>query len=260
MKKYFSISETAKAVGMTSETLRHYDRIGLVKPCKRDEWTNYRYYTQQDIVLLHIIHALQQMDLSLKEIKEALALNDLEKIIEFFQQAEKNADRKIAELQYSKAKIRSARIDYEKKLGMRQNENKIFEKEFPERVIMLSETLEEPTLETLWNYLSHFYNKISPDKREMYEFDDLAGVYTENGIARMFALCRCYESADSLKILPAGMYLCVDCTENERKAVLEAAVKIASERSGAAPPFTVQQVVVSSILNWNYQIQIPIDY
>ena len=44
MKKYFSVGEAAKAVHTTSETLRHYDRIGLVKPSKKDEWTNYRYY------------------------------------------------------------------------------------------------------------------------------------------------------------------------------------------------------------------------
>ena len=52
MEKYFSIGEAAKAVHTTTETLRHYDRIGLVKPGKKDEWTNYRYYTEQDIVRL----------------------------------------------------------------------------------------------------------------------------------------------------------------------------------------------------------------
>ena len=45
MKKYFSVGEAAKAVHTTSETLRYYDRIGLVRPSKKDEWTNYRYRT-----------------------------------------------------------------------------------------------------------------------------------------------------------------------------------------------------------------------
>ena len=43
MKKFFTIGEAAKLVGMTAETLRHYDRIGLVSPHKTDEWTKYRY-------------------------------------------------------------------------------------------------------------------------------------------------------------------------------------------------------------------------
>lgn len=67
MKKFFSIGEAAKATNMTSETLRHYDRLGLVKPGKRDEWTNYRYYTEQDIVRLNTIRALRQMDLPLQK-------------------------------------------------------------------------------------------------------------------------------------------------------------------------------------------------
>ena len=35
MGKYFSIGEAAEAVHTTTETLRHYDRIGLVKPSKK---------------------------------------------------------------------------------------------------------------------------------------------------------------------------------------------------------------------------------
>ena len=72
MESYFSISEAAKIVGLTSETLRHYDRIDLVKPCKKDQWSGYRYYSEQEIVRLNTIQALRCMDLSLKEIKKVL--------------------------------------------------------------------------------------------------------------------------------------------------------------------------------------------
>ena len=111
MKKYFSIGEAAKSVHTTNETLRHYDRIGLVKPSKKDEWTNYRYYTEQDIVRLNTVRALQLMELSLQEIKKVLEYNDLEKIVDFLAQAEKKADEKIAALQYSKSKIQLAKAN-----------------------------------------------------------------------------------------------------------------------------------------------------
>lgn len=35
MESYFSISEAAKIVGLTSETLRHYDRIDLVNAVQK---------------------------------------------------------------------------------------------------------------------------------------------------------------------------------------------------------------------------------
>ena len=109
MKQYFSIGEAAKAAHMTSETLRHYDRIGLVKPGKKDEWTNYRYYTEQDIVRLNTVRALQCMDLSLQEIKEALELDDLEKVVDFLARAEQKADRKMEALRYSRRRFRRRR-------------------------------------------------------------------------------------------------------------------------------------------------------
>ena len=94
MKEYFSVGEAAKAAHMTSEALRHYDRIGLVKPSKKDEWTNYRYYTEQDIVRLNTVHALQMMDLPLKEIKKVLEYDDLEKIVAFWSRRRKRPTRR----------------------------------------------------------------------------------------------------------------------------------------------------------------------
>ena len=206
MKKYFSVGEAAKVVHTTSETLRHYDRIGLVKPSKKDEWTKYRYYTEQDIVRLNTVRALQLMDLSLQEIKKVLEYDDLEKIIDFLAQAEKKADEKIATLQYSKSKIQLAKADYERKLQGRENLNGIVLKDIPKRVILLSDTLEEPTLDNLWNYLSHFYDKVTPALKDQFSFEDLAGIYTENGIARLFAVCIRYVNIDGLKVLPKGKY------------------------------------------------------
>lgn len=126
-----------------------------MKPSKKDEWTNYRYYTEQDIVRLNTVRALQLMDLPLKEIKKVLEYDNLEKIVDFLAQAEKKADEKIAALQYSKSKIQAAKADYERKRQGQQKFNRTFLKEYPERVILLSDTLEVPTLDNLWNYLSH---------------------------------------------------------------------------------------------------------
>lgn len=256
MKKFFSIGEAAKAVHTTSETLRHYDRIGLVKPSKKDKWTNYRYYTEQDIVRLHTIRALQLMDLSLQEIKSVLEYDDLEKIIDFLTQADKKADEKIAALQYSKSKIQLAKTDYERKLQGQQKHNGTFLKTYPERTILLSETLEVPTLDNLWNYLSRFYDQVTPTLKEQFFFEDLAGIYTENGVSKLFAVCVRYVEIDGLKILPQGTYLCADCTEETREQTLNEVIRIARTKYGVEPTFTVQLIVVSGILHWNYQVQI----
>ena len=259
MKKYLSVGEAAKAAHTTSETLRHYDRIGLVKPSKRDAWTNYRYYTAQDIVRLNTVRALQLMDLPLQEIKKVLEYDDLEKIIDFLAHAEQKADEKITALQHSKSKIQLAKADYEKKLQMRSTPNGSFIKDCPARVILLSDTLEVPTLDNLWNYLSHFYEKVTPALKAQFSFEDLAGIYTENGISRLFAVCTRYGKVDGLKRLPKGKYLCANCGEEDKEQTLRELIHTAQTKYGAEPKFTVQLVVVSGILQWNYEVQVYID-
>lgn len=257
-KKYFSVGEAAKIAHTTSETLRHYDRIGLVRPSKKDEWTNYRYYTEQDIVRLNTVRALQLMDLSLKEIGRVLEYDSLEEIIEFLSQTEKKADEKIKALKYSREKIRLARADYERKLQWQQNSNGIIVKDIPERTILLSDTLEKPTLDNLWNYLSHFYEMIPSEQRDKFYFEDLAGIYSENGRTRLFALCIRHADIKGIKILPGGKYLCANCTEDEKEQTIRKLADTAEREYGILPSFIIEIIVVSGILHWNYEIQIPI--
>lgn len=256
MKEFFSISQTAKIVDMTAEALRHYDRIDLVKPCRVDEWTGYRYYSQQEIVRLNTIRALRCMDISLSEIKAILEYDDFGKIIEAFKQAEKRADEKIAALEYSKAKIQRARVFYENKLSGTQTQENIFIKEQPERIILLSETMTKPTLNNLWDYHRHFYKQLPEELKSEFSFEDLAGIYTQGGRSNLFAVCTRYKQTDNIKVLPRGRYLCADCTEEDRETVAENLIEEAKKRYKTDPEFIVHIIVLSGILQWKYQVQL----
>ncbi len=254
MKHRFSISEAARLTGLTSETLRHYDRIGLVQPGERDPATGYRYYTEQEIVRLNAVQALRCMDLSLREIGEVLSYDSLERIVGFLKQAEAAADTKIARLQYAKAKIAAARADYEKKPGSAAKEGAPFLRRLPERVILLSDTMREPTLSNLWNYHSHYFDQIAPERRALYAFEDLAGIYTAGEESRLFAVCiRCPDD-EGLTRLPAGDYLCAACREENRGETLRA-LREETRRLSVEPPFLVQIVVLNGILQWHYELQ-----
>ncbi len=258
MKNYFSISQTAKIVDMTTETLRHYDRIDLVKPCKIDEWTGYRYYSQQEIVRLNTIKALRCMDLTLSEIKDILAYDDFNKIVATLKQAEKSADEKIAELNNAKTKIQRARIFYESKLKGEQPSESIFIKHYPQRVILLSDIMETPTVDNLWNYHRHFFEQVPDKLKDKFSFEDLAGIYEQNGQSRLFAICTRYAKTNGIKILPQGKYLCADCTEENRERIIKELFETARNNYNTTPEFIIQLIVLSGILQWNYQVQIYI--
>ena len=256
MEKLFSISETAKIVGMTTEALRHYDRIDLVKPCKVDEWTGYRYYSEGEIVILNTVKLLRCMEFTLAEIKELLSYRDYHKIVRAFDRAERIADEKIAELNGAKTKIARARSYYEQKLNEAKPTEGEFVRYFPERVILLSDTLESPTLDNLWSYQRHFYRQLPKELRKEFAFEDVAGVYESNGRRRLFAVCTKYRQTDGLIRLPKGNYLCADCSEETCRQVTEHLIERAKSEYHAVPRFTLQSVVLSGILQWNYQAQV----
>ena len=71
-----TIQGFAKLCGCNTQTLRYYDRIGLLAPAKVDEWTGYRYYEEAQALLFVKIKNLQQADFSIEEIKKLLPGDD----------------------------------------------------------------------------------------------------------------------------------------------------------------------------------------
>jgi DNA-binding transcriptional MerR regulator len=57
---------------VTIKTLRHYDRLDLLKPAAVDQFTGHRYYTLAQVARLNRILALKEMGLSLKQIGDML--------------------------------------------------------------------------------------------------------------------------------------------------------------------------------------------
>ncbi|HZS89457.1 MAG TPA: MerR family transcriptional regulator [Chloroflexota bacterium] len=69
----FTISIAAEMVNVHAQTLRHYERIGLIAP-KRSEG-KIRYYTLEDIERLDMIkHLMEQEDVNLAGVKAVLRL------------------------------------------------------------------------------------------------------------------------------------------------------------------------------------------
>ena len=77
-----------------------------------------------------------------------------------------------------------------------------------------------PTLDNLWNYLNHFYEKVTPALKDKFYFEDMAGIYTEGDLTRLFAVCTRYVDIDGIKVLPQGKYLCASCSEENREQTL----------------------------------------
>ena len=71
-----TIQGFARLCGCNTQTLRYYDRIGLLTPAKVDKWTGYRYYEEEQALLFVRIKNLQQADFTIEEIKDLLPGDD----------------------------------------------------------------------------------------------------------------------------------------------------------------------------------------
>ncbi len=63
-----SIGELAGICNVTPKTLRHYDRLGLLKPAKINQQNGYRFYKKEHITRVIAIKQLQDIDVSLEQI------------------------------------------------------------------------------------------------------------------------------------------------------------------------------------------------
>jgi len=69
-----TIGKLSKMAGVTNDTVRFYERYGLIEPVRRSE-SNYRLYHEADAARLRFIRRAKELGFSLNEIKDLLALS-----------------------------------------------------------------------------------------------------------------------------------------------------------------------------------------
>ena len=95
----YQIGEFSYLCETTIKTLRYYDKINLLKPKKIDPFTGYRYYDEEQIITFKKIKELQELNFSLKEIKEILFDNTNELLMKKQKELEEEFSKKIAILE-----------------------------------------------------------------------------------------------------------------------------------------------------------------
>lgn len=95
--EYISISEMARLRNISTETLRHYDRIGLLKPDRTDA-AGKRFYSVAAYERLQTIKELKQIGMSLSEIGEYFRDRNFRSSYELLERQQAALDKKIREL------------------------------------------------------------------------------------------------------------------------------------------------------------------
>lgn len=101
----YTVGEMAKLLGISSSTLRYYDREGLLPFVERSRG-GIRMFTDADYSTLMVIGCLKKSGLSIREIREYITMAaegdaSLPKRLELFQNRRREVEKQLRELQES---------------------------------------------------------------------------------------------------------------------------------------------------------------
>lgn len=116
MKDLFSIGETAKLMGISVQTLRHYDNIQLIRPRYINPQTGFRYYSVDQFHYIDRLRYLQNFGLSLSEIDTILSDGRVDTLLPYLEK-QKQKYLKEAEKAQETAEDIQWYIDYFKYIG-----------------------------------------------------------------------------------------------------------------------------------------------
>lgn len=108
VKDYYKISEISKLYGIGVDSLRYYEKIGVLKP--RRGANGYRLYSLKEIYKLNIIKDLRKLDFSMKQIKEYLKNQSVDNTLELLEEEKNLIEKQLDELKL-KQKLIGNRIE-----------------------------------------------------------------------------------------------------------------------------------------------------
>lgn len=89
-KELYTIGETAKLLGVSTQTLRFYDKKKILSPIHIDSDTGYRYYSYKQFHIIDRIKYLQGFGLSLDEIAVIIKEGTVDGLIPFLYKQKNN--------------------------------------------------------------------------------------------------------------------------------------------------------------------------
>lgn len=136
--RYLTIKEFSEFTHTSVDTLKHYDRIGLLKPAYVGA-NSYRYYLPEQSLLLTRILFDTHAGIPLKDIRASFEKETPDDVMAHYEKISESIDRRIAELEAMQGTIRNMRYYY--RLTKAHKEKELFSIYLPEWFIIRSQPI-----------------------------------------------------------------------------------------------------------------------
>lgn len=224
MKKLYSIGETAKIMGISTQTLRSYTNMDLVRPAVVNPQTGYRYYSYDQLHYIDRIKYLRSLGVPLKEISDILHSGKPETMIQYLQKQHHHLETEIEKLQTTLSEV-AWYTDYFKQLDDVHLVGIPYAKKFPERYMMYTpyvrineelDFLSEENKEYMEISMMRLKNNVPYLHHRQWGIAVDFKAYTENQFIPQQYFFFFKEKPpvwdeSYMAVVPAGTYLCLWC-------------------------------------------------
>ena len=212
MKNYFLISEFAKLRGININSLRYYEKLGILKPAYVDQQTGYRYYSPEQLPLLNQIILCIQLGIPLKEMTVFLDESGNLQSRKLLEKGKLVAQQRIKELEDNLRYIETSLSDMENNAAFTEVDGR-YSRYIEERKIIVTDYCEEnPNVKEIASLVSELYKTAQKDGLfPLLPAGQILEIDPSGNIRIRFFLKVLTTNKDHplIKILPAGTYSCV---------------------------------------------------
>lgn len=258
----FSIGEFSKIKNVSVDTLRYYDKIGLLKPEVVDKYTSYRYYSYAQLMKYDIIKFFRSVDMSLNEISKLFKEGNAEVLKESLYTQRQVLYDKTQEMLSAISTVDNIYKGLEffqeaRPMGC------IYYKEIPERKIACSKISNKTNTNSDW--YSEAYGELTKRLKE----EEIVCIYQGGFIHKMDQLTieestvfeelneRALEYSNNTIKVPGGQYLCMNFSETTRDKYMDSYLQVLKENN-LSPDHLIQVYMISgsfNVMDRNFEIQ-----
>lgn len=101
----YKVGEIANFYGVSGDTIRFYDRKGVLQPEKKGD-NNYRSYSKEEFIIMDYIMRMRSLGISIENIKKMVVSTTLQDSLEIVTESEAEIEMQIKELEHQRQLIR----------------------------------------------------------------------------------------------------------------------------------------------------------
>ena len=240
--KPLTVGQMARINHVSEQTLRLYDKMGLLSPISRGDENGYRYYSIRQSAILGTIQYLKSLGMSLKEIQELRNEQDFSFFCHLLESRDSCISEQIQNLQCQQRAIRHTIQNFERYKNSPPDGSILLE-HIEKRFIYCSNSgvnFYECDTETYEQILHNFKNSFLAEHLPLVYFCNVGTILRkENLLQNRFVSTEFFVFVDealgqeaAITEIPAGNYLCIYCSQYENEIQYAKRLLAAAEQQG----------------------------